>query len=1379
MSKIRSVIQINSGYTSYVDLSREFFYYDEEQNRGRMERYMPIKAHRIAFEKIANVLNPKDRRFYFLSGSYGTGKSHLCLMIGNYFAKQSNSLEMETFFNNYAISQKEVLLKPGETLDEKPASSLSAQRKEGKFLVAICRYGLNLEFEGLILRAIEEALEKEGASVKLDTHYKEALRKIRDWEEKKADKRFFNDFETELSRNYPDWTSSKLRKGLEKVDEKSLKVFKHIHKEITDTEFTFSKDNLQDILIDIITNDKFKKTYKGIVIVYDEFGYALDGGLVNLNRLHEFAQFCANSGLKYLPVAFIGTGHKMFPKHGQVGDAVYYDTLKDRVTEIALQTEGMEDLISAVVQQKKSDPIWINEVTPHTDTFAQLPVECKRLRIFTWLPAPKLKNNIIENIYPMHPFATYALLQMAKDLGSDNRSVFKFFAPEFETGADSWKNVQSYSYPWFIEDNEILKNGQLMLYTADLLIDYFKDSISGENRKLIRHERIRTSIVNYEATIRELNNYILSEKETKLFSEIDEVLQKILKAMLVNEIVSTEDVPIINTIENIGFALNTLTLPDRKTVEGRLDVLCKAGILYKNENHVYEFRRSDIKDVTRMVNEFKINPENHPDNVLNKFLEFAPLKSDERFFEAKDFNVTYNEDKRLLAKFIMPSELDQSFTIEGNICTFFDKLEIDRKKTDYGKDSFEGTALYVFCETDEAIEQAKKVLSKNTQTRVVVGTPKKGIGLLDNVLSVMAIDGIQKSDEAKNFGPYENSQLVTIRKTNMDKLNELKGDYFNNKHMDWFGVKGAALPVQETKRYDVANNVMINLFNGKRNMVSHQEFNKVHIKNDGTVRRIMLEAGDLLINLTETVMIDWTHPENRGGTKYLRKCFVDQQILKLIRTEGDMRFFEVERDVNKLKTVYQVYARMLSDLKSIEGKGSRICKSFLEPYFEEYGQGEIAITLFLLLARRFYGDSLRFKREEHALTDIYLDSTEKILDIVVGKDLNAVLFVEPISEEEKSYFTQICQIFIDGGIEAGRHYGINDAYKAITSWWKKLPIIARSESFYDKDFKPYVSALNKADTTDPFVFVKHAILGLFGISQDEKISAEQIRTIKEKMEQFKIVASEILNNQEQKLLKEISIVFSAEGFLDVDIMNAMKSWHDGLDSYQKDQHGSYHNNESKTIISKISKLSEIRELLFKAYPEVFGFKSVSDWVIDNTKGYIDKIKSGKAHIEDNKSPVGDAVVAFMNNVQKDGSKVMYKGKVSFNIITEKREDFVYYTDDGSDPTDEKSNRKKVDKGDLLQVNDGNRTIKYVVCDKEKNYGKICTLNIIDETKKHEIKKPGQLLKDVSVTFVFPNDKEGARKTLMSLCRELLEAKVITVQELEAIVDETVHAIKSK
>ena len=120
MTKIRDIVDISSGYTSYVDLNTE--YLKPEDNMVRMKRYRPITAHRLAFEKIANALNPKDRRFYFLSGSYGTGKSHLLLMLANYFATPNDLPEMVKFFESYSQSQADVLLKPGETLKERTAA---------------------------------------------------------------------------------------------------------------------------------------------------------------------------------------------------------------------------------------------------------------------------------------------------------------------------------------------------------------------------------------------------------------------------------------------------------------------------------------------------------------------------------------------------------------------------------------------------------------------------------------------------------------------------------------------------------------------------------------------------------------------------------------------------------------------------------------------------------------------------------------------------------------------------------------------------------------------------------------------------------------------------------------------------------------------------------------------------------------------------------------------------------------------------------------------------------------------------------------------------------------------------------------------------------
>ena len=151
-----------------------------------MERYRPIKAHRDAFAELAKALDQQNKRFYFLSGSYGTGKSHLCLMAANYFANQSNTLAMEAFFKNYEQAQKSNKLKPGEASSEVTATEIKARRKEGAFLVAICRHGLNLEFEGTILRAIATALKE--SSLELNTHFREGIRKIEEWKNRKKEK---------------------------------------------------------------------------------------------------------------------------------------------------------------------------------------------------------------------------------------------------------------------------------------------------------------------------------------------------------------------------------------------------------------------------------------------------------------------------------------------------------------------------------------------------------------------------------------------------------------------------------------------------------------------------------------------------------------------------------------------------------------------------------------------------------------------------------------------------------------------------------------------------------------------------------------------------------------------------------------------------------------------------------------------------------------------------------------------------------------------------------------------------------------------------------------------------------------------------------------
>ena len=505
-----------------------------------------------------------------------------------------------------------------------------------------------------------------------------------------------------------------------------------------------------------------------------------------------------------------------------------------------------------------------------------------------------------------------------------------------------------------------------------------------------------------------------------------------------------------------------------------------------------ELVRGDRKDVQRLVDQFKANPDNRPTNLLQNFLELNPLRGDEVYLEAKDYNASFSEDKRLKVLFATPSMLTEKRSVNGNTVPFFAALEHERLQTTGVSNGYEGVAVYVFCENDNDIDAAKKAVAQNNQQRVSVAIPRNPIGVYDAIFTLKALESDWFKKQSQNFSPYEKAEEKKIRDEANKILTEAKGDYFTNAKVYWFGMNGVEIPVQESKRHDAANRMILELYGSKRNTFGHNEFNKAHINLSGQVRAIFKEAGDILCDLSQPIRVNWSWPDNRGGTKYLRKCFVDHQALRILSIEGDIRYLEAEKDINKFRTALPAYAKLLENLVALEGKGQINLQQFIKPFFEEYGQGEIAVTLMLLLARRFYGDSLRFKREPNNLTDIQFGSAEDMLSLVQGQAASAILVFEPVSTEDQTYFAKITQTFTNQPAPAGKVYSISEAYQAAINWWDSLPIIARSLGFYTGDEKSLAETFSQAKTKDPFRFIKYDLMEMLGQVPGETLSPAKI-----------------------------------------------------------------------------------------------------------------------------------------------------------------------------------------------------------------------------------------------------------------------------------------------
>ena len=410
-----------------------------------------------------------------------------------------------------------------------------------------------------------------------------------------------------------------------------------------------------------------------------------------------------------------------------------------------------------------------------------------------------------------------------------------------------------------------------------------------------------------------------------------------------------------------------------------------------------------------------------------------------------------------------------------------------------------------------------------------------------------------------------------------------------------------------------------------------------------------------------------------------------------------------------------------------------------------------------------------FKREMDALTDLRFDNTEDVLKLINGEMPSSVLLFEPVSKEDRSYFAKIYQIFSKETVSADKEYGINDSFQAISTWWEELPVISRSESFHRDQDNLFLNSLSQIKTKDPFNYIKHDLLELLGLIPGEKITDLKLAKIEARLKEFKNNAEGILEKVHNEILSEVKDIFGAAGTTDIDIQDAIRIWYnDTLTSIQKDPYSPFHNNDSKPLILKVKSLINIRELLFQTLPEAYGFSRVENWSTNQVKDYANKITRGKTHIEENAPEIPELKLDMENVEVQHGTQVTYRGELKIHGATEGDIGVIYYTDDGSDPADEKSQRQRLIHGQELIIK-GNRKVKLVVADQKGNYGVVTTIDAINDLDKYMIKRPQLPMGDELVNFIFPKDKPSAQITLSSLFEELKKTDWLNPAGLKSMV----------
>jgi len=1364
MPKIKELVDIKSGYARYVNLVQTFN--DPTENRARMEHYMPIASHRQAFEQITRALYPKDGRVYLLTGSYGTGKSHLCLMLANYLSLKPGDREMVTFFENWARR------------DATGAEKMRNLRGEGRYLVALGEYGTGDDFDSMVLRAVGRACEREGiAEVWLDTEYHEAVRQVERWEAQAqagaATSAVFRAFQDELHRVYPEWSLEGLKADLADYRQEARTIFRELYRAVVGNDFTYSKDNLVQILTDFLENGAFKARYRGLALIADEFGDLLDKGAVRVSTFQRFAEMCTRevAGSRLM---FVGTAHKPFPAYSGGGlSAVDFRVAADRVTEVPLQSEGLEDIIAAVVVPNKAHPAWQAEVASREGLFNRLARTCSHVGLFQHLKGPDLRERIVENIYPMHPAATYCVIQLSKEVGSNARSVFTFFSGAFSPGDGS--------YPWYVAETGVVTGGRLNLYTADRLTTYFQNELKPDNTDA--REAVRQHIRNYRASLREVQK----EAAARLDKMVDPLVQRILDLLLVYEIAI-----VANSADNLAFGLYLESDEERARLDNRLAALVKDKVLFRSAAGVYEFRRSEAADFEAMIEEYKADPDKQPADLAREVVERVPLGKEGQWLEARNYNGAYDEDKRLLRAFVRPGDLEAQVISEGEPVDLFTHQERRMRAVTAWKERYEGVAVYVLCETDEEVQRARRLAERNASAYVIVGIPRQPLPIREAVLNLRAAQHIQETEDLSAMSLQDRARLQDLIG---DEHKGYKGDllrvcrqYLEGKTLTWYTAGGRVLVSQPKNEYEPADELMGALFD-RRNGFPHDHLNRVHIARFGPGKDVALsDALEALLRAHRPVEIDRNAAANRGEMRFLKRCLADHGALaQLGPYHGSVAAYQAETNPDKFRAKLPALAALLERLRGL-GQGEKVAvRELVEACARDpYGQGPVALALYLAFVVRAFGDELRLQLQPGAVGWVTVQDADRIYALVEGHHPNAAFERQAISVPARALINGLYNLFAGEPGAVGQPHTVSEAFAAVREWWTGRPNLARAVDLYPPEAYPtaraLVELLGGIETHNPYAFVLEDLQTIYGYDAQDALTDRSQAEILAGLQADKAVIEGSPQRVKTALLVQLMAPFSPQSDLYGDYQAAVEAWYKGLDAGQQDPYSDWHSNQSQAIIQHLKAITNIETTFFEGVPTHagFGLGRVDDWHRDRSAEYVRMFTDGLAHVEANRVRVPTPRwevrgIGVKTQSTPDGAQIVYRNWARLAVEVPEPGVVVYLTDTGADPRQAGVQREGVEGRYELSVK-RSPNVKLVSQRADGVYGQVLTLSFVNEDAKYEVQPvTQQALLVREFKFVFPEDRESLVVTIRSLLESAIARGLVDEEGarelLEGLVEE--------
>ncbi len=755
---MRDVVHIQGTFKSSVQLPRDFF--GDENNRHFVESYIPTKETLEVFLRVRDSLQTNSQhRTKLFTGTFGTGKSDLMLMIANYVTRPADDPLLMPFFERLR------------NLDNDQATTIyDARLGKPPFLLVLLQADTANTFTSFVLDGLVKALR--GIN-RLDvigkTYYGAALDRIARWEHEHPEN--IERLEKELLTTHGCSLAQLKHELAGPQADAALSTFHAVTEAAIGLPFHETAVIERPYEAFEMAAESLVKSgkYSGIFVVADEFTHLLQKlaesevaspDIKAIDNLAEAADRSGKNQLHFYVVSLRGfSSAKARTQTSQT--ALERSGGRFIQGQVELRSQYMEELIrSAIIKQVSPDTLFVT-VPDQLDDLLSLAMRLWGNRPGGGHDREWVRDTIVNGCFPFHPLTTYCLPFLNRVLAQNERTMFSFL----------WDEQRGLKF--FIDSTSVISTeGQVSLIPLDYLFSYFDVSLKEKRSDL----------------------YLLYQQaQAKLSPEqVNVGLEgRLLKALVLLEVV-TGDSNLRADQDSLRHALG-LNSAHLKDISLALRELDQAGIAFPNRAGYYLLVKQGHANPSELRNVIELRAQD---------IALSPITTLNEHYKPKDVNaLDYNKvrgtERKLLASFVSVADLKnislQSSQLQNN----------------------DALMWYVITNTEE--ERLQAHLSALQLTRqhdqLVVAVPLEPTDLLERLKYTIAVNHLRSSEDYK--GPDYQELLADNGLVGGDYLSEFERErkkFENYTAFEWY-VDGKTTPVQTLTQLEVlATKVMKTLF---------------------------------------------------------------------------------------------------------------------------------------------------------------------------------------------------------------------------------------------------------------------------------------------------------------------------------------------------------------------------------------------------------------------------------------------------------------------------------------------------------------------------------------------------------------------------------------